>query len=53
MLNILTIAANFLLNIILISIWGAVDVAVATVVSHFVFFWMKMIRVKERIGLEL
>lgn len=52
-LNILTVAVNFLLNIILISAWGVVGAAVATAVSHFVFsFWMKA-QVKERIGFIL
>lgn len=49
-LNVLTVAGNFILNLILIKIFGTIGAAAATAVSYFIFSFYMKIRVKERVG---
>lgn len=52
-LNVLTVVGNFILNLILIKLFGTIGAACATGVSYFIYsIYMKM-RVKERAGLTL
>lgn len=52
-LNVLTVVANFILNLILITIFGTIGAAGATAVSYFIFSFYMKIRVKERAGITL
>ena len=53
MLNVLTVAGNFVLNIIFIMLLGKIGAAVATAVSYFIFSFYMKVRVKERSGIIL
>lgn len=53
MLNVLTVAGNFVLNIVFISVLGVAGAAAATAVSHFIFSFYMKARVKERLGFIL
>lgn len=37
MINLITVASNFLLNLLLIYVWGLLGAAIATAVSHLIF----------------
>lgn len=52
-LNIVTVTGNFILNIILIMVFGMLGAAIATAVSYFVFSFYMKVRVKERVGITL
>lgn len=52
-LNIMTIAGNFVLNILLISIFGVSGAAGATAVSYFIFSIYMKWRVKRRVGFRI
>lgn len=52
-LNIVTVGANFILNIILIFSFGTMGAAVATAISYFIFNWYMKWRVRRRIGISI
>lgn len=53
LLNLITVACNFALNIIFIMTFGTIGAAIATAVSHIVFAIYLKIRVKRRVGINL
>lgn len=52
-LNIVTVGANFILNIILIFLFGTMGAAVATAISYFIFNWYMKWRVRRRIRISI
>ena len=49
-LNMLTVAGNFLLNVIFITLFGTVGAAIATAASHYIFALYMKTRIKKRLG---
>ncbi len=52
-LNIFTVASNFILNMILIISFGTIGAAVATALSYFIYTFYMKYRVKRRLGILL